>query len=615
MRAKRALPWMIALGGAAGVIALRGLSSEVPTWLAGVGREPATASSVHEPAALQVPHLTFRWRQTAVAKSQGNVAWDIEVAGSIELFELDARAGDVVGRSKSTEVRLRRGSEEQLAEVLERAKASANSAFRFQRNDSGVITGAGFPTVERDHRLALLRATLAGLQVSFAGPAEKLEPTSSGPCQVAYAQKKPGVIDKNSTSCKFVTPQGDEVQTSLASFRVAGSFQIAESRRVTSSRYTEETSLGDGPEKLIVELTTELSLVTEDTAVNPYPEYRKWALFPLHGSPVTTASSARRAEVEPRDLERLGGQTYNDLVAELSRAIDTNKPDEAREAIMKLKVLFRAQPDAMKLARAEIQDGLPVKKAEPMMGAMSMAGGAEAEAQLIELVNDANLEPEVREYSIAHLGSLDAPSDTVVSTLAAMSADESMGELRPQSLTSLGASLRRGAAVGGSQVQDEAMQQLIEISRSASSTKEQADSMLALGNTARPAALEAIAAGLASANPMVRDTAVFALREIGGAEVDAMIASVLAHDPEVGVRVSAARALGYRVLTITTAASVLEALRAEREAVVRGAVLSAVADGRRVTPDSPAYPIVAWMAQSDPDPTLRARAALAPSGA
>lgn len=322
---------------------------------------------------------------------------------------------------------------------------------------------------------------------------------------------------------------------------------------------------------------------------------------------MTTLKAKASREVSDDDRERLGGRTYPELLNALSTAIDNQDVDGAREAVTLLTILFRTNPEALRLARAEIQRGLPVNKAEPLMGAMSMASGPEAESQLIELVNDQGLDPETREYSITHLGSVESPSDDVISTLAALSSDETSGPLRPQSITSLGNALRRGAESGGSETQTQAFEQLIELSKTASTPIDKANSMLALGNTASLKAFPAIVEGLTSTDPMVRHSAVFALREVPGAEVDGRIVSVMTSDPQPEVRMAASSAISYRELNAPLADGILKAVQVEPEAAVRDAALTAITQGG-FDPDSPAYPIVDWVANNDPDPTLRERA-------
>ena len=575
----------------------------------GVAAEAASTPS----GAIKVPRLSYEWRQTAVARQQDQLAWDIELTGTLDLYDLAGPgSGDLVGRTHSTRTALRHGDKVQLESVLTHLRNHAETPFRYLRAASGTILAAGFPEVERDNERSHLRTTLAALQLNVARPESVEEPSSIGPCSVGYRTNEQGIIAKSSTRCDYASANGAAVPPKLATFRVEGTFTLGDSQQLTAGRYVEETTLGEGNARMTVQVTTELRKVEEDTAVNPFPEYKTWALFPLHGSHVTTPGKDGAASaVTASELEILGTRTYADLVSDLSKALQAKDLDGARLAIDRLRILFRAKPENMALARAEIQRGLPARMAEPIMGAMSMAGGKEAEAQLLKLVQDSNLDPDVRESSIAHLGSLEAPSDNVVSTLAALSADKAMGALRPQAVTSLGASLRRGAAEGGSPVQDQAFEQLVEMSKSATTTKEQVDSMLALGNTASESAVATISQALASADPMVRDSAVFALREIGGPEIDAKIVSVLAGDPEVGVRLAATRALAFRDLSSSSAEGILKAVQAEPAAVVREAVLGTVASGGALAPESNGYPIVEWIAQNDPDAGLRQKAATA----
>ncbi len=607
MKTKQVLPWLLVAGGVSTFFLARTVPSGA-FWLApNAPAESAQDRDAEEDRlAIEVPHLTYQWRQVAVAKARGVVMWSIELKGELDLYQLaPAPAGDTVGRTHSAEVRLLQGTPEDMAPAILRLRQRAESPFRFKTGADGSITLAGFPEIEQDGSWAHLRSTLAALQVNSAAPDRTGEPSTVGPCQVNYTQTKPTVLSKKSTRCRYATAQGAQVEVGLATFGLHGELTLDAAERIVASHYVEETNFSEGA--LIVTVTTDLKRIREGTAKNPIKKYQDWKLFPLDGSHLTTLKAKASREVSDDDRERLGGRTYPELLNALSTAIDNQDVDGAREAVTLLTILFRTNPEALRLARAEIQRGLPVNKAEPLMGAMSMASGPEAESQLIELVNDQGLDPEAREYSITHLGSVESPSDDVISTLAALSSDETSGPLRPQSITSLGNALRRGAESGGSETQTQAFEQLIELSKTASTPIDKANSMLALGNTASLKAFPAIVEGLTSTDPMVRHSAVFALREVPGAEVDGRIVSVMTSDPQPEVRMAASSAISYRELNAPLADGILKAVQVEPEAAVRDAALTAITQGG-IDPDSPAYPIVDWVANNDPDPTLRERA-------
>lgn len=608
MKAKKVFPWILVAGGLSTFFLAR-TAPTVGSWLKPDSPlDSAQESETEEERIAQdVPHLTYQWRQVTVAKARGAVVWSIELKGGLDLYQLaPAPASDNVGRTHSTEVRLLKGNPQDMAKAVLLLQQRAASPFRFKTGADGSITLAGFPEIEQDNSWAHLRSTLAALQVNPGAPDRTGEPSTVGPCQVRYSKVEPFVLTKKSARCRYTTGPGVHLDSSLATFNVQGELTLDAAERVMTSHSVEETSFGEGA--LVITVTTELQRTHEGTAKNPIKNYQAWKLFPLDGSHLTTHKPTSSREVTDADRERLGSRTYPELLSSLSTAIDNQDVDGAREAISLLTILFKTDPEAMRLARAEIQKGLPMKKAEPLMGAMSMASGPEAESQLIELVNDNDLDPEVREYSVAHLGSVETPSDDVISTLAALSSDEASGPLRPQALTSLGNALRRGAEAGGSETQAQAFEQLIELSKTASTPLDKANSMLALGNTASPQALPAIAEGLASTDPMVRHSAVFALREVPGAEIDGRIISVMTSDPQPEVRVAAGNALSYRDLNAPLAEGILKAVQVEPDSAVRDAALTAVTQGG-VDPDSPAYPIVDWLANNDPDAKLRERAA------
>src|SRR5690606_4087248 len=105
----------------------------------------------------------------------------------------------------------------------------------------------------------------------------------------------------------------------------------------------------------------------------------------------------------------------------------------------------------------------------------------------------------------------------------------------------------------------------------------------------------------------IRTKAVDALRFMPGAEVDALLAAALLKDADARVRAVAAEAMRFRLSSPALIASLQQGLQQDKDVAVRHAALNttAVFYGASAELES----VLRWVAQNDPHPDLRTRAA------
>jgi len=236
--------------------------------------------------------------------------------------------------------------------------------------------------------------------------------------------------------------------------------------------------------------------------------------------------------------------------------------------------------------------------------AIGAAGTPEAQAALAEIALDDDRPLEVRKQAI------DAFHSVPQGTQEAMTALETIAEegdgLRENALLAMGALANRmrdpdpGSA-------EEWIDGIAEKYAQAGSDAERIEILDALGNSGSDRALPVIEAALASPSQQVVVAAVKNLRLIASPRADELLAGLLAPDKDRAIRDAALFAVGFRKLA--PLAQVLDSLaRSDPSSAIRGATLDLLATFLRRDRATEARPIIAWMANNDPDADLRRRA-------
>jgi HEAT repeat protein len=238
--------------------------------------------------------------------------------------------------------------------------------------------------------------------------------------------------------------------------------------------------------------------------------------------------------------------------------------------------------------------------------ALSMTDSAEAHEALVSGLSNAALPPDLRAQAAAALASAVRGSREAFDALEAAHHDATQaGE------TVFGASAGLAMGTQAGQIADEsdraaAFERLRANLTAADIDESRALWLASLGNTGDPDLFTQLEPFLASASPMVRASALFALRACNDPRTDGAIATAFASDPDETVRVTAARTLGYRDV-VRFSPLLDQALRSDPSAVVRGEVLT-LADA---TPTLAALlrPALEYVVRVDASARLRERAA------
>ena len=320
------------------------------------------------------------------------------------------------------------------------------------------------------------------------------------------------------------------------------------------------------------------------------------------------ASELSVQTVTPQDpkaqLRRtLAGGTLTSLTSEL-RALARKDGEQAgpeTAALMdRLHALFLLEPRAAAQVPELIREERSRNVYSSLIGSLSSASTPEAVHALTQVTADKALPLPVRVDAIAGLGTAAAPNEEGVEELRRLGQD-SNEDVRGTATLALGNSARRLLQAGdpdGTTVLGE-LEQLL---RTESDPVRQSVLLKALANTADVRALPAIEAALRSEAWVVREAAVGALRLIPTPDADRLLSERLLGDTSPHVRRGAVFASSFRSLRPLIPA-MEQALRVDREAVVRSDIVRLLGDSRHREPR--ALELLAWVSQNDPSAELR----------
>jgi hypothetical protein len=325
------------------------------------------------------------------------------------------------------------------------------------------------------------------------------------------------------------------------------------------------------------------------------------------GRPLSAGPAPEEAETSIQ-LAELGEETADSLLAELARV-----EAGAREALgetalyLKFKALVYLRPEASaRLGKRLVEAPAQGVAMRVLPQALAHSGQPEAQATLAAVVRARRHDWPALAELLPALGMAKAPTRVLEAALfdLASASSENVRWTAELALGTLAGGLARSDPAGADEIVRWALARL----EGVRSAAERRQMLLVLGNTGSPKVLPAVRRYLNAPEPEVRGGAVTALRWLPGAEVAGAACQALTGDPDVGVRLEAAQALGLRPMNAVTLRAHASALREDRSAGVRLAVLRNLGRAREAFTE--AAELVHEAAAKDPAPEVREAAAL-----
>jgi len=302
---------------------------------------------------------------------------------------------------------------------------------------------------------------------------------------------------------------------------------------------------------------------------------------------------------EATDARLVGGATLDDLLGQLRTAPAGAAPSSTQD---RLAALLRLQPGGASRAAETVIAGVSPESGAAILGALANAGTRESQTALVA-VTRSKASIEVRTEAIAALGTSESVNAESTKALT-----ESLGhadvDVRTTSALALGnaaASLTDSDPSQASSIVD----RLLALAANPASHDDRLAAIRALGNARDPRALPVLQDAMGDPDPAVRGAAVYALRGIDDATVDALIDATLASDSDLTVRASAVAAMDYRQPAAHLAAVGAD-LRADTSARVRMALVTFLGQTARGIPG--AVDLLKQTAATDASTDVRALA-------
>lgn len=486
----------------------------------------------------------------------------------------------------------------------EEIKAQLSRPFMFEQDREGRVTSVHLARDLNAVAHGIVRQIVAGLQfirpAGVAADAERWtvrETDANGVCTAEYVRQQDRRIRKTKTGCR---PDSDGRTFKVATQRDwVGHYRLAPDSDVIREVVVDErTQAGLGIATLSGHGTLSLRWVGADRAAGQPGLLATLASAPLHRS--APLPERRR---EPLDPEL----TVDQLVSDLRSLPEEADPRQWAAVTDVLARLVAERPAAIAdvLDALKHDSGLGLTARTELVAALAEADTPEAQRALLDIARDAALEPpDLRQTATMRLGLSDDPTEETVEGLSEL-ARSSEGEGKSTAALMLGSAARR-AAEGVDEAQravaDQAVDQLVESLQNADDPQEAALYLEALGNSHDPAVFEHTRDALESESTQVRASALSALRNLEGAEVDAVIGEMARNDPASDVRLKAVDVLRQRPATEASRDTLGAIIKQDEDEFVRGQALEVIA---AQGPPEVSKPLLEWAAQNDSSEALR----------
>ena len=374
-----------------------------------------------------------------------------------------------------------------------------------------------------------------------------------------------------------------------------------------SGVYTDESRLGRSP---IARSRTSISLSL--TSVNLVSLAARRQLLQekhtlLKASPykLWQPPSAQQGE-EAVERNALGSDTLQTLMLDLAGASGSASGDNVG-LFQKFKALIYLHPwVCLPLGRVLATARTGGSTVEILANAFTSVGSPEAQAALCEAIHAHLHDYPALALLVPSLGFAPSPTTSsvrLVRSLAFHATDQRIAQTAQLILGAMAHSLAYFNKMRSNRI----LQTLIARLQHPASQEETRQFLLALGNAGAASTLPILKRYLRNPEPILRSTALFALRRIDSPLAGDLLDRALLSDSNADVRYQAAATIGDRPPAKTAYEALALAIRKERSSGVRKRILSDLHDMAPVFPA--ATTLIAWSARHDTSRGVRADAA------
>ena len=235
------------------------------------------------------------------------------------------------------------------------------------------------------------------------------------------------------------------------------------------------------------------------------------------------------------EKQMLKGADFNELYGLLSS--NPNRRDRAR-LLSRIKALFLVDVYSVSKVLTLFESGISPDILSAYVAALAAAGHPQAQAVLREMIMSNHISEELRNNVISHLGSVEKPVQETIDLFQDLLKSEDNFKTLSVSRYSAGDAILN-AEKSNSAESASLVESLLNAYQVASTNAERLKIIGALGNSGQRDMIPLVQGLLTSQDISMRAKAVRALRFVPGKDVDAMVGSVLAGDPNYEVRSNA----------------------------------------------------------------------------
>ena len=434
------------------------------------------------------------------------------------------------------------------------------SRYYLTVNLRGTVQATHFPKGFDPMARTLLKGVAAAWQVTLPSPPSEAwqseEQTPEGDVLASYG-RLPGTgapIEKRVVRYVRVAALGGAVPASeIGEFAISGRAEVGLDPAGWLSGRDGQEALRVTPDSGLLTVHerrtsrfAELQRLEAPEVVKDYE--RDWSKLET-----STLVDVQRLESDQQAVDKawVGGASLSTLLAALRAAPAGEAGGQARANLVpRLAALLRLEPgraaDLETLAR---QQG-DTQESQTIMAALSNAGTAEAQRALVALGGDPVVPRNERLRAVGLLGLAKNPTAESGTALSGWRSSEDTDVAQTATLA-LGNHVKRRQEHGGEEGLAETadlVQALIDALAAATTPAERALFLKALGNTGDARAVPALVAQLATDDVSVRTAALWALRFMQGAEVDALLVEALTKEPAMACRQAVVAGAAFRSL-------------------------------------------------------------------
>jgi hypothetical protein len=321
---------------------------------------------------------------------------------------------------------------------------------------------------------------------------------------------------------------------------------------------------------------------------------------------VPLSASIQSAAEDDKTIARstLGEETWETLLAMLRRVSASDQSGVNETGLyLQLKALANLKPQACEQITDHLLTLSPADRSYRLVvGALSVVGHEQAQASLLRLATQAADDPAALVHLLVSLATVDRPTPDTLALFERYATQDEQGQVAATAQLGLGVMARKLWRYDQPK-SDSLVNYFVSQLEASTDVNSQLQWLSVLGNGGTPTEFDVVARQLADPNPIVRSTAINALRWQGDPRVGGMLIKALQDDPNENARSSAARTLEFRKVGAADLSALKLALARDPSARVRNVVLVILWQLRVGYPEVIA--LVNKTADNDPEESVR----------